>query len=168
MQRYYFACDDRESIQFAIKELRQSGFDRSQLHIVSNNENRDFMESFMPATGSFYSTLLFGSHFLWFAIFTAIAIAILAFSFGFKLFTLFWCMAIPVIGFSLLNRQTDSSLLEQLSVNIDSDFIHQKLDDGSFILLIEMQHVQKESLDYVLNRHPELKWGGFHEYIYRP
>jgi hypothetical protein len=159
VKRYFYIGDDLKDLKLISSELEGNGFAKPQIHLITKNHDISYLDSLMPIQHDFLKilfrkenmvilTVLFSAILASGAIFLQLKPAYVAILFTLSIF----------IFFQLFKSNNEETNLE----HFDQSNIKQQLQNGRYILLVELTNTQEKALDKVIINHPNIEAAGIH------
>lgn len=159
MKRYFYIGDDLKDLELISSELEGSGFSKPQIHLISKNHGSSYLDSLMPIQHDFLKILFRKESMVILAVLCGVILAVIAFFLQFKpVYTLM----LSILCIFVFLQIFKSSYEENNQDEFDQSEIKQQLQNGRYILLVELTDIQEKALDNVIINHPNVEAAGVH------
>ncbi|MEW6996486.1 hypothetical protein AADZ86_02110 [Colwelliaceae bacterium BS250] len=161
MKRYFYIGDDLKDLKLISSELEGNGFAKPQIHLITKKHDISYLDSLMPIQHDFLKILFRKENIILLCI---IFSAILVSGLVFLEFKHLFIAILFIISIFILFQLVTSNNKEKDVEDFDQTKIKQQLQNGRYILLVELANTQQEALDSVIINHPNIESAGVHVY----
>ena len=172
MKRYFYIGDDLKDLKLISSELEGNGFAKPQIHLITKKHDISYLDSLMPIQHDFLKILFRKENIILLCIiFSAILVSRLNYGYEgiilvsglvFLEFKHLFIAILFIISIFILFQLVTSNNKEKDVEDFDQTKIKQQLQNGRYILLVELTNTQQEALDSVIINHPNIESAGVH------